>query len=67
MSADPFTAVCPTHQRAKTLGTRPLPIGAGEVLELPRRRSVLQLLGGILFFAAGVVVLAAIWKATGRL
>lgn len=52
---DAFTSASPLYRRAQGLGTRPMPLAAGEVATLKRRypvnliRASLQLLTGAAF------------------
>jgi len=63
--ADAFLAARPEYRRAMTLAARPLPILAGEVVELRRRVPFRQSLGGsIVIGLSGLMVFCAlIWMA----
>lgn len=57
---DAFTAASPHYRRARALAAHPMPLAAGEVAVLPRRRPV-HLIRTSLQLTAGVALLAAMW------
>lgn len=65
--ADAFLNASETYQRARSLGTRSMPLAAGEVAEIVRRRPLAWHVLTVLRFAGCLGFIALIWWLAGFL